>query len=44
MLKKLYFTFLKRISHDWKTIIYCLIIGIIGFLAFIFVLHNLSNN
>lgn len=43
MLKKVYSSFLKRLSHDWKTILYCLILSIIEFLAFIFVLHDLSN-
>jgi len=43
MLKKLNRILLQRLSRDWKTMLYCLILSIIGFLAFILVLHDLSN-
>lgn len=44
MRKKFDLNFLNRIlNNDWKTILYCLILGLIGFLAFILVLQDLTN-
>ena len=34
---------LKQLNVDWKTIAVGLILGILSFLAFIIVLHDLTN-
>jgi hypothetical protein len=43
MFKKLSQLIPGRLNADLKTIVYCIILGIIGYLAFMLVLYDLSN-
>lgn len=43
MLKRFYYNIINLIVHDWKMIIYSLILSMIGFLVFILILHKITN-